>query len=84
VGLGIRSHCVQKSQTPVRSGSLDFLQAIPNLVAKAVGTMCRAHSAFEAFDDSDRNRTHFIEIRVFHRCGKFLVPWPCGVEPELA
>jgi hypothetical protein len=84
MGLGIRSHREQKSQTPVHSGSPDFHQVDPNLVPKAIGLMCRAHSAFEVFDDSDRDLTQFIEITVFHRCDQFLVPWPCGVEPELA
>jgi hypothetical protein len=68
MGLGIRSRRVQESNTPVHSGSLDFHQVVPNLVPKAMGTMCRAHSAFEGFDDSDRDLTQFIEIRVFHRC----------------
>jgi hypothetical protein len=53
-------------------------------VHKDVGTACQAHSAFKVFDDSDRNLTQFIEVRVFHKCDQFLVPWPCGVELELA
>jgi hypothetical protein len=84
MGLGIRSHHEQKSQTPVRSGSLDFHQVVPNLVPKVVGLMCRARRAFEVFDDSDWDLTQFIEIRVFHSCDQFLVPWPRGVDPDLA
>jgi hypothetical protein len=53
-------------------------------VPKAVGLMCRAHDAFEVFDNSDRDLTQFIEIRVFHRCDQFLAPWLCSVELELA
>jgi hypothetical protein len=68
MGLGIRRHREQKSQTPVHSGSPDFHQVVLNLVPKAVGLMCRAHDAFEVFDNSDRDLTQFIEIRVFHRC----------------
>jgi hypothetical protein len=84
MGLGIRSHREQKLQTPIRLGSLDFHQVVFNLVPKVVGLMCRARSAFEVFDNSDQDLTQFIEIRVFHRCDQFLVPWPRGVEPELA
>jgi hypothetical protein len=64
-------------------GSLDFHEVVPNLVPKAVGLMCQAHSAFEVFDNSDQDLTQFIEIMVFHRCEQFLVPWPCSIEPEL-
>jgi hypothetical protein len=46
--------------------------------------MCQAHSAFEVFDNSDRDLTQFIEIRLSHWCDLFLVPWPRDVEPELA
>jgi hypothetical protein len=67
VGLNIRSHHVHKSHTPIHSGSLDFHQVFPNLVPKAVGTVCRAHSAFEVFDNSDQKLTQFVELRVFHR-----------------
>jgi hypothetical protein len=84
MGLSIRSHRVQKSQTPVCSSSLDFHQVIPILVPKVVGTTCRARIAFEVSDDMDRDLTQFIEIRVFHECDQFLVPRPRGVEPELA
>jgi hypothetical protein len=83
VGLGIRSYREQKLQTPLRSGSLDFHQVVPNLVPKAVGLMCQARSAFKVFDDSNRDFTQFIKIRVFHRCDQFLVPWPRDIEPEL-
>jgi hypothetical protein len=84
MGLGIRSLCEQKSQTPVRSGNPDFHQVVPNLVPKVVGLMCRARSAFEFFDNSNQDLTPFIETSVFHRCDQFLVPWPRGVEHELA
>jgi hypothetical protein len=53
MGLGIRSHHVQESHTPVYSSSLDFHQVVSSLVPKVVGTMCRVCSAFEVFDDSD-------------------------------
>jgi hypothetical protein len=56
------------SQTLVYSGSLDFHHVVPNLVPKVVGLMYEAHSAFKVFDNSDRDLTQFIEIRVFHRC----------------
>jgi hypothetical protein len=82
--LGIRSHRVQDSHTPVCSGSLNFHQVVPNLVLKVVGIMCRARRAFEVFDDLDRDIAEFIEPRVFHRCDQFLVPWPRGIEPKLA
>jgi hypothetical protein len=84
VGLGIRSHCVQESQIPVHLGSLDFHQEVPNLVPKAVGIVCWAHSAFEDFDNLDQNLAQFVELRVFYSCGQFLVPWPHGIEPKLA
>jgi hypothetical protein len=64
MGLSIRSHREQMSQTLVCSGCLDFHQVVPNLVPKVVGLMSRARSAFEVFDDSDRDLTQFIEIRV--------------------
>jgi hypothetical protein len=83
VGLGIRSHRVQESHTPVHSGSLDFHQEVPNLVPKAVGIVCRAHSAFEVFNNSDQNLAQFVELRVFRRCDQFLVPWPCIIETKL-
>jgi hypothetical protein len=83
MGLGIQSHREQKSQTPVYSGSPDFHQVVPNLVPKVVGLMCQARSAFEFFDNSDRDLTQFIEIKVFHRCDQFLVQWLRDVEPEL-
>jgi hypothetical protein len=57
MGLGIQSHCVQESHTPICSGSLDFHQEVANLVPKVVGTMCGAHSAFEVFDNSDLKQT---------------------------
>jgi hypothetical protein len=84
VGLGIRSHRVQESHVPVRSSSLDFHQVVPILVPKDVGIMCRAHSAFEVFDDLDQNLAHIVERRVFHWCDQFLVPRPHGVEPKIA
>jgi hypothetical protein len=84
MSLGIRSHCVQESHTPVRSGSLDFYQEVPNQVPKAVGTVYRARSAFEVFDNSGQNLAQFIELRVFRKCDQFLVPCPCGIEPKLA
>jgi hypothetical protein len=84
MGLGIQSHHEQKSQTPVRSGSPNFHQVVSILVPKVVGLMCRDRSAFDVFDNSDQDLTQFIEIMVFHRCHQFLVPWPRGVEPELA
>jgi hypothetical protein len=84
MGLGIQSHHVQVSHTPVCSGSLDFHQEVLNLVHKDMGIVCRTRSAFEVFDDSDRSLTQFIEIRVFHGCDQFLVPWSCGIELELA
>jgi hypothetical protein len=79
VGLGIQTLHIQKSQTPVCSGSQDFHQVISNLVHKAMGTMCRAHSAFKVFDNLDQDLTQFIEIWIFHRCDQFLVPWLCSV-----
>jgi hypothetical protein len=84
MGLGIRSHREQKSQTSARSGCPYFHQVVPNLVPKAVGLICRARSAFEVLDNSDRDFTQVIEIRVFHRCDQFLVPWPRDIESELA
>jgi hypothetical protein len=56
---------------------------VPNLVLKTVGTVCRVHRTFEAFDDSDRDLAQFVEPRVFPMCDQFLVPWSCGVEPKL-
>jgi hypothetical protein len=53
MGFGIQSHCVQESHTPVHLGSLDFHQVVPNLVPKAVGTVCQDRSAFEVFHNSD-------------------------------
>jgi hypothetical protein len=82
--LSIRIHCVRESHAPVRSGSLDFCQAIPNLVLKVMCIMCWAYRAFEVFDDSDRDLAQFIEPRVFHRCDRFLVPWMRGIEPKLS
>jgi hypothetical protein len=69
-----------RSHTPVCSGSLDFQQVVPNLVPKAVGTVSRARSAFEVFDNSDQNLTQFVKLRGFHRCDQFLVRWPRGTE----
>jgi hypothetical protein len=83
MGLGIRSHHLQESHTPIRSGSLDFHQVIPNLVPMAGGTVCQAHTAFEVFDNSDQNLTHFVVLMVSHRCDYFLKPWPRSIEPKL-
>jgi hypothetical protein len=69
-----------RSHTPVCSGSLDFQQVVPNLVPKAVGTVSRARSAFEVFDNSDQNLTQFVKLRGLHRCDQFLVRWPRGIE----
>jgi hypothetical protein len=52
-------------------------------VPKPAGLMCQACSAFEVFDNSDRDLTQFVKIRVFHKCDQFLVPWPRDVDPEL-
>jgi hypothetical protein len=70
--------------TPVRLGCLDFHQEVPNLVPKAVGTMCQACSALEVFDNSDQNLAQFIKLRVFSRCAQFLLSWQCGIETKLA
>jgi hypothetical protein len=56
---------------------------VPNLVLKIVGIVCRVCRTFETFDDSDRDLTQFVELKVFPRCDMFLVPWSRGVEPKL-
>jgi hypothetical protein len=53
-------------------------------VLRTVGIMHRVHKAFEAFDDSDRDLTRFIELRIFLKCDPFLVPWSCSIEAWLA
>jgi hypothetical protein len=58
-----------------------FHRVVPSLVLKTVGVMHRVHKAFKSFDDSDRDRTQFIESRVLHRCDQFLLSWSRGVEP---
>jgi hypothetical protein len=50
---------------------------------KVVGTVCRARSVFEVFDDLDRNLAQFVELRVFCKCDQFLVPCMCGIYPKL-
>jgi hypothetical protein len=79
----IRSHRVQESHVPIRSGSLDFHRVAPNLVLKTVGIMCRVRRAFKVFDNSDRDLAQFIELRVFPRCDQFLVPLPHDIERKL-
>jgi hypothetical protein len=50
-------------------------------VLRTISVMCQVYRAFEAFDDSDQDLALFVELRVFHRCDQFLVPWSCGIEP---
>jgi hypothetical protein len=83
VSFSIRSHCVEESHTQVCLGSLDFHQEVPNLVPRAVGTVCRADSAFEVIDNSDQNLAQFVKLRVFCRCDQLLVPWPRSNEAKL-
>jgi hypothetical protein len=61
-----------------------FHRVVPSLVLKTVSIMHRVHRAFKAIDDLDQDLAQFVEIRVFPRCDQFLVPWSCGIEPELA
>jgi hypothetical protein len=60
-----------------------FHRVVPNLVLSTVGVMRRVHRAFEAFDDSDRDLTQFVEQRIFPRCDQFLVSWSRSIEPWL-
>jgi hypothetical protein len=46
--------------------------------------MHRVHRDFEAFNNPDRDNARFIELRIFPKYDKVLVPWPRGVEPWLA
>ncbi len=57
---------------------------IPNLVLRTMGVMCLTHRAFKVFDHPDLDFTRFVEQRMFPKCDQVLVPWPHGIEPELA
>jgi hypothetical protein len=51
-----------------------FHRVVPNLVLKIMSVMCQVRRAFEAFDDPDRDLAQFVELRIFPRCDKLLVP----------
>jgi hypothetical protein len=63
----------------------NFHWVVPSLlVLRNVSIVRWVHRAFEAFDDSDRDLTRFVELRIFPRCDQFLVPWSHGINPWLA
>jgi hypothetical protein len=61
-----------------------FHRVVPSLVLSTVSVMRQIHRAFKAFDDLDRVFARFVELRIFPKCGQFLVPWSHGIELWLA
>jgi hypothetical protein len=61
-----------------------FHRIVSSLVLKTVGVVRRVLRAFNTFDNPDRYIAQVIELRIFPKRDKVLLPWLHGVETWIA